>query len=231
MLDYDCIHSSRCSLEGMIMTGKFIAYYRVSTGKQGNSDLGLEAQRRAVNDYLNGGRWTLVAELTEVESGKHSDRPQLAQALALCRVHRAKLIVAKLDRLARNVGFLTTLMNDGVEFSCCDMPEANKLTIHILAAVAEAEAEAISQRTKAALEAAKARGVALGGHREGSFPGNSAVEGRKLGTRILMTRAEKRRQDLMPIIEAIKASGITTIHGISDELNARGIPAPRGGQW
>jgi DNA invertase Pin-like site-specific DNA recombinase len=109
----------------MIMTGKFIAYYRVSTGKQGASGLGLEAQRKAVNDYLNGGRWTLVAELTEVESGNLSERPQLAQALALCRVHRAKLIVAKLDRLARNVGFLTTLMNDGVEFTCCDMPQAH----------------------------------------------------------------------------------------------------------
>ena len=161
------------------MTGKFIAYYRVSTGKQGASGLGLEAQRKAVNDYLNGGRWTLVAELTEIESGKLSERPQLAQALALCRVHRAKLIVAKLDRLARNVGFLTTLMNDGVEFTCCDMPQANKLTIHILAAVAEAEAEAISQRTKAALQAARARGVALGGLREGSFHGNSAVKGSK----------------------------------------------------
>jgi DNA invertase Pin-like site-specific DNA recombinase len=155
----------------------------------------------------------------------------LAQALALCRVHRAKLIVAKLDRLARNVGFLTTLMNDGVEFTCCDMPQANKLTIHILAAVAEAEAEAISQRTKAALEAAKARGVALGGHREGSFPGNSAVEGRKRGTAVLQRKAAKRRQDLMPIIEAIKAAGITSLRGIADELNARGIPAPRGGQW
>ena len=213
------------------MTGKFIAYYRVSTGKQGASGLGLEAQRKAVNDYLNGGRWTLVAELTEIESGKLSERPQLAQALALCRVHRAKLIVAKLDRLARNVGFLTTLMNDGVEFTCCDMPQANKLTIHILAAVAEAEAETISQRTKAALEAAKARGVALGGHRKGSFPGNSAVEGSKRGTAVLQRKAAKRRQDLMPIIEAIKASGITSLRGIAEELNARGIPAPRGGQW
>ena len=147
------------------------------------------------------------------------------------RVHRAKLIVAKLDRLARNLGFLTTLMNDGVEFTCCDVPQANKLTIHILAAVAEAEAEAISQRTKVALEAAKARGVALGGHREGAFPGNSAVEGRKRGTEVLQKQAAKRRADLMPIIEGIKASGITTIRGIADELNSRNIPTPRGSRW
>lgn len=213
------------------MTGKFIAYYRVSTGKQEASGLGLEAQRKCVADYLNGGRWTLVAELTEVETGKSSTRPQLKQALALCRVHRAKLIVAKLDRLARNVHFLTGLMESGVDFVCCDIPTANKLTIHVLAAVAEAEAEMISIRTKAALEAAKARGVVLGGYREGSFPGDSAVRGRKLGTKTLEAQAAKRREDLMPVIEHIKASGITTLRGIAEELNARHIPTPRGGQW
>ena len=213
------------------MTGKFIAYYRVSTGKQGASGLGLEAQRKAVLDYLNGGRWKLVADFTEVESGKLSERPQLKQALALCRIHRATLVVTKLDRLARNVHFLSGLMESGVEFVCCDMPSANRLTIHVLSAVAEAEALAISQRTKVALEAAKARGVVLGGHREGAFPGDSAVEGRKLGRKVLATRAAKRREDLMPVIEAIKASGVTTVRGIADELNRRGIPAPRGGQW
>jgi DNA invertase Pin-like site-specific DNA recombinase len=139
------------------MKGNFIAYYRVSTGKQGASGLGLEAQRKAVVDYLDGGKWTLVAEFTEVESGKNSDRPELEKALSLCRLYHAKLVVAKLDRLSRNVKFLATLMDDGVDFVCCDMPSANKLTIHILAAVAQAEAEMISARTKAAPGAASMR--------------------------------------------------------------------------
>ena len=108
------------------MTGKFIAYYRVSTGKQRISGLGLEAQRNAVADYLNGGRWTLLEEYTEVESGKNSDRPQLARALALCRLHKATLVVAKLDRLARNVHFLSGLMESGVDFYACDMPGATQ---------------------------------------------------------------------------------------------------------
>ena len=130
--------------------GKFIAYYRVSTGKQAASGLGLEAQKNAVADYLNGGRWTLLDEFIEVESGKNSDRPQLERALALCRLHKATLVVAKLDRLARNLHFLSGLMESGVEFVACDLPSVNRLTIHVLAAVAEAEALAISQRTKVA---------------------------------------------------------------------------------
>jgi len=211
------------------MTGKFIAYYRVSTQKQGNSGLGLEAQRKAVTDYLNGGRWTLVAELTEVETGKRNDRPQLTRALALCRVHRATLIIAKLDRLARNVAFISNLMEAGVDFVCCDLPTANKLTIHVLAAVAEAEAEMISVRTKAALEAAKARGVVLGN--PSHFTDEVAARGREFGRKVLQLQAAKRRSEVLPIIEDIKASGITTIRGIADELNARRIPAPRGGEW
>jgi DNA invertase Pin-like site-specific DNA recombinase len=211
------------------MTGKFIAYYRVSTQKQGNSGLGLEAQRKAVTDYLNGGRWTLVAELTEVETGKRNDRPQLTRALALCRVHRATLIIAKLDRLARNVAFISNLMEAGVDFVCCDLPTANKLTIHVLAAVAEAEAEMISVRTKAALAAAKARGVVLGN--PSHFTDKVAARGRELGRKVLQQQAAKRRTDVLPIIEDIKASGITTIRDIADELNARRIPAPRGGCW
>jgi DNA invertase Pin-like site-specific DNA recombinase len=133
-----------------VAKGKFIAYYRVSTGKQAASGLGLEAQKNPVADYLNGGRWTLLDEFIEVESGKNSDRPQLERALALCRLHKATLVVAKLDRLARNLHFLSGLMESGVEFVACDLPSANRLTIHVLAAVAEAEALAISQRTKVA---------------------------------------------------------------------------------
>src|ERR671910_308678 len=144
--------------------GRFVAYYRVSTDKQGRSGLGLEAQREAVQSFLNGGSWTLAAEVTEVESGKRNDRPELDRALGLCRLYGATLVVAKLDRLARNVAFISKLMEERVEFVAVDFPKANRLTVHILAAVAEHEAEAISKRTKEALAAAKARGVKLGGN-------------------------------------------------------------------
>src|SRR5271154_4183939 len=148
--------------------GKFVSYLRVSTARQGISGLGLEAQRASVAAFLNGGDWTLVQEVVEVESGKRSDRPALAEALRLCRKHRATLIIAKLDRLARNVHFISGLMESGVEFVAVDMPQANRFVVHILAAVAEQEADAISRRTKAALEAAKARGQKLGGRRVSS---------------------------------------------------------------
>src|SRR6516162_418624 len=148
--------------EGKMAEGKFVSYLRVSTVRQGKSGLGLEAQRKAVRDYLDGGNWQLVQEFVEVESGRHSERPQLAAALAACKKHKARLVIAKLDRLSRNLAFIATLMESGVEFIAADMPFANKLTIHILAAVAEHEREAISERTKAALAAAKARGTRLG---------------------------------------------------------------------
>ena len=144
---------------------RFVSYLRVSTARQGTSGLGLEAQRAAVAGFLNGGDWTLVQEVLEVESGKRNDRPALATALKLCRKHRATLVIAKLDRLARNVAFISNLMESGVEFVAVDMPQANRFVVHILAAVAEQEAEAISKRTKAALAAAKARGTKLGGRR------------------------------------------------------------------
>src|SRR6476620_4507750 len=139
--------------------GRFIAYQRVSTAQQGRSGLGLEAQRQGVADYLDGGAWTLVAEYTEVESGKRADRPELAKALAACRAHRAVLVIAKLDRLSRNAAFLLNLRDAGVEFVAADMPDANRLTVGIMAMVAEDEADRISARTTAALAAAKARGT------------------------------------------------------------------------
>src|SRR3954449_713724 len=142
--------------------GRFIAYYRVSTQAQGANGLGLEAQRAAVLAYLDGGSWHLAAEFVEVESGRKDDRPELAKALAACRRLGATLVIAKLDRLARNVAFVSNLMEAGVEFVAVDFPQANRLTIHILAAVAEHEREMISARTKAALSAAKARGTKLG---------------------------------------------------------------------
>jgi DNA invertase Pin-like site-specific DNA recombinase len=166
--------------------GRFVAYYRVSTDKQGRSGLGLEAQREAVRPYLNGGNWTLADEVTEIESGKRNDRPELDRALGLCRLYGATLVVAKLDRLARNVAFISKLMESGVEFVAVDFPQANRLTI--LAAVAEHEMAMISQRTKAALAAAKARGVQLGN------PANlrNKIDGSARGNAAKAARAAKR---------------------------------------
>ena len=206
---------------------RFVAYHRVSTARQGRSGLGLEAQRAAVLGYLNGGSWTLVEEFTEVESGKRSDRPQLAAALAACRLHRATLVIAKLDRLARNVAFVSTLMESGIEFTAADFPQANRLTVHILAAVAEHEAKAISDRTKSALAAAKARGVTLGGYRGRS--GTSADLERARAVRT--AAANQRAADLTGTITALRNAGVTSQGAIAEGLNARGITAPRGGAW
>jgi len=210
-------------------TGRFIAYYRVSTARQGRSGLGLDAQREAVLGYLNGGNWKLVEEITEVESGKRNDRPQLARALAACRIHNATLIIAKLDRLARNVEFIARLMNSGVEFVAVDMPTANKLTVHILAAMAEHEREMISARTKAALAQAKARGAKLGGDR-GNLPG-LAGKGSKASAVARSEAAAKRADDLAAVIADLRAHGAASLRALADGLNAREISAPRGGQW
>jgi len=203
--------------------GRFVAYYRVSTDKQGESGLGLDAQREAVMNYLNGGPWKLVAEHTEVESGKRNGRPELAKALAACRKHKAKLIIAKLDRLSRNLAFIATLMDSGVEFVATDNPHANKLTIHILAAVAEHEREAISERTKAALAAAKARGKKLGGPR--------LDEARRRSIAARSEIADAFAANVRPIIKEIRASGVTSMRGIARALAARGVKTARGGDW
>ncbi len=137
--------------------GKFVSYLRVSTKTQGASGLGLEAQRAAVAGFLNGGRWSVIREVVEVESGKRADRPKLAEALSLCRLHGATLLVAKLDRLSRNAAFLFNLRDAGVKFIAADMPEANEMTVGIMAVVAEGERKAISKRTTEALAAAKVR--------------------------------------------------------------------------
>src|SRR5262249_17927067 len=151
--------------------GKFVSYLRVSTDKQGKSGLGLEAQRNAVEDYLNGGRWKLVKEFVEVESGKREDnRPMLAQAMAACRLHKATLVIAKLDRLSRDAHFLLGLDKAGLEFVATDNPHANRLTVGIMALMAETEREMISKRTKDALSGAQPRGVYLGGYRCDHLP-------------------------------------------------------------
>jgi DNA invertase Pin-like site-specific DNA recombinase len=210
-------------------TGRFVAYLRVSTQRQGASGLGLEAQRQAIADYLDGGAWRLVAEHVEVESGRRDDRPELTRALAACRVHGATLVIAKLDRLARNVAFISNLMQAGVEFVAVDFPQANRLTVHILAAVAEHERELISARTKAALAAAKARGVRLGGTPENL---KDRAQGTARSAVVRRERAERRAADLRPLIAAIQAGGATSLRAIAAELTRRGIPTPRGtGAW
>src|SRR6516165_1135114 len=145
--------------------GKFVAYFRVSTDKQGKSGLGLEAQRHAVDQFLNGGSWSLIKEVVEVETGKRSDRPQLEASLKACRAYGAKLVIAKLDRLSRDAHFLLGLEKAGVDFVAADMPNANRVTVGIMAMLAEEERRMISKRTKDALAAAKRRGVKLGGDR------------------------------------------------------------------
>jgi DNA invertase Pin-like site-specific DNA recombinase len=210
-------------------SAKFVSYLRVSTQRQGKSGLGLEAQREAVSAYLNGGSWSLVEEVLEVESGKRNDRPQLARALSLCRIHGARLLVAKLDRLARNVAFISTLMESGVDFEAVDLPQANKLTVHIMAAMAEHEAAMISARTKAALTAAKARGTKLGGQRRNSSRIHS--KGCVASIQVRREKASRRATDLLPMIESIRSDGNSSLRGIAAALNQRGVPTARGGEW
>jgi DNA invertase Pin-like site-specific DNA recombinase len=208
--------------------GSFVAYYRVSTAKQGASGLGLEAQQAAVRDYLNGGDWKLLAEVIEVESGKRSDnRPKLEEARRLCRLHGATLIIAKLDRLSRDAHFLLGLQKAGVDFIAVDMPSANKLTVGIMALVAEDEAKRISDRTKAALAAAKARGVKLGGNR-----GVELTEAaREAGRAVRTAKAKARASDLAPTIRELQAQGVTSLGAIAKALNEQGFRTARGGEW
>jgi DNA invertase Pin-like site-specific DNA recombinase len=203
--------------------GKFVAYFRVSTDRQGKSGLGLDAQREAVMNYLNGGRWSLVDEFTEVESGKRADRPELEKALAACKKQRARLVIAKLDRLSRNLAFIATLMESGVEFVAVDNPHANKLTVHILAAVAQHEREMISERTKAALQAAKKRGQRLGN------PG--IAEAAKLGRAALKANARRFAANVRPIIDENVRAGATSHNAIAAKLNERNVRTARGGVW
>ena len=210
------------------MEGKFVSYLRVSTDRQGKSGLGLEAQRQAVGDFLNGGDWKLLEEYVEVESGKKNDRPQLARALAACRIHGATLLVAKLDRLARNAHFLLGLQAAGVEFVACDMPSANRLVVGILAMVAEEEARAISNRTRAALQAAKRRGVKLG---RNNLTDAARRKGSKAGAKARSEKAMRRAMDLQPLVQELRAAGVKSATGITKQLNARNIPAAWGGTW
>jgi DNA invertase Pin-like site-specific DNA recombinase len=205
---------------------RFVAYYRVSTDKQGRSGLGLEAQRSAVVHHAAGQGGTVAAAFEEVESGRRGDRPQLALAMAECRLRRCVLLIAKLDRLARDAHFLLGLEKAGVEFVAADMPYANRLTIGVMALVAEEEARATSARTKAALAAAKARGVRLGNPQ--LRPGDSATAA---GARAAWSSAAGRRAaEILPYLEAARRAGATTLQGLADALTARGVRTPRGGE-
>jgi DNA invertase Pin-like site-specific DNA recombinase len=208
--------------------GRWISYLRVSTGRQRRSGLGLEAQRKSVDDFLNGGNWRLVKEFVEVESGKNTQRPVLAEAIAACRLYGAKLVIAKIDRLSRDAHFLLGLEKAGVDFVAADMPNANRLTVGIMAIIAEEERRMISARTKAALAAAKRRGVKLGGYREGA---KLTQKARKAGHESNARIAAERAADIAPVIAELQAAGATSLRAIAAGLNERGIPTARGGQW
>jgi DNA invertase Pin-like site-specific DNA recombinase len=206
--------------------GKFVSYLRVSTKRQGESGLGLEAQREAVAVWLNGGDWTLVEEHVEVESGRRNDRPELEKAFAACRAYNAKLVIAKLDRLSRDAHFLLGLQKAGVEFIAVDMPHANRLTVGVMALVAEQEREAISQRTKAALAAAKARGTKLGKPKGTPVPRSDV--GRINGQKANAANAQAFAERLRPILDQFSGK---SANAAAQELNQRGYATARGGQW
>ena len=209
----------------MVQALRYCAYYRVSTDRQGQSGLGLEAQRIAVAAYT-AGRGSLVAEFVEVESGKRDDRPQLAAALALCRQRRAVLVIAKLDRLSRNLAFIANMMEAGVEFVACDMPSASRFTLHILAAVAEHERNMISERTWVAMTAAKARGVVLGPKHY-----NAPLPPQAVGSAANRRRAEHHAAELRDYVNTLRSAGVVSAAGLARWLNEDGIRAPRGERW
>jgi DNA invertase Pin-like site-specific DNA recombinase len=218
-------------------SGKYISYLRVSTDKQGVKGLGIEAQREAVQNYLDGGRWKLVGEFIEQESGKQTDRPQLNKALSQCRLHNATLVVAKLDRLARNAEFLLQVVREsgerGVVF--CDLPDipegsVGKLMLTTMAGIAEFEARRISERTKAALAVLKAKGKRLGTPHPRKIAKHSG-KGARASAAIRSEKARQRASDLKPVFEDLRQRGVTTLPAMARALNEAGHTAPRGGKW
>ena len=209
---------------------RVVAYDRVSTDGQGRSGLGLEAQQGAVAGLCQSRGWQIIAEFTEVESGKRNDRPELRAALHRAKVTGAVLVVAKLDRLSRNIAFLTALQESGARFIAADMPEANELTVHIMAAVAQAERKAIATRTREALAAVKARGTRLG-NPNGAAALHRAAQGNAAALNAVKANAASRAEDYAPVVADIRAAGTSSLSAIARELNERGIVTPRGGRW
>jgi DNA invertase Pin-like site-specific DNA recombinase len=205
-------------------SGKFVAYYRVSTDRQGQSGLGLEAQQEAVRVFLNGGKWSLIGEFTEVESGarkKLKNRPMMASALELCRKQKATLVVAKLDRLARDVQFISELLNSNVKFICADMPEADRTFLQMMSVFAEYEGRRIGERTKAALDSLKRKGVKLGSP--------TPDIGSKVGVRSIKANADNYAEKVGPVVQdIIRKTGAKTLRDIADALSAKGVLTPRG---
>ncbi|TXN79214.1 recombinase family protein [Methylobacterium sp. WL8] len=223
---------------------RYVSYLRVSTEMQGRSGLGLEAQRQAVASFLNGGQWSVLAELVEVESGSRDDRPELYKALSLCRLHHATLVIAKLDRLSRDAHFLLGLQKAGVRFVAADMPEANEMVVGIMAVVAQAERAMIAKRTREALAAKRAYYTALSDEDRAILQAEGRAiqlgkpenlgkhdEGCALGRARRTEIANSRAVDLAPIIAEVKEAGATSLREIAAAMNQRGIPTARGGKW
>lgn len=209
---------------------RIASYIRVSTQRQGQSGLGIEAQREAIRVYALSQKAEIVSEHIEIESGRNDARPELAKAIRQARVTGSRLVIARLDRLTRSTSFLFNLQDAGVDFVCCDNPHATPLTIGVLALVAQAEAEAISARIVAALAAAKARGTKLG-NPNGAAPLRRAGKGNTDAVRTIKFRADARAHDLADILEDVTSAGHTTLKDQASELNRRGIKTARGGRW
>ncbi len=218
----------------MSKSPSYVAYYRVSTKQQGRSGLGLEAQREAVGRYISGREGQPIAEYTEVESGKRNDRPELGAALAACRRSQATLVIAKLDRLARNVAFVASLMESGVPFVTCDRIGADAFQLHIEAAIGEREAKAISERTRAALAARKARGLPMGAQIPEcrNMTKKQMARGRALGRATRTAAAIEADVRLLGPVRELRAKGLSlrAIAGhLADEMGVRtgkGNPLP-----
>ena len=213
-----------------------VSYFRVSTQKQGRSGLGLQAQQKAVDDYLNGGDWHRLADYTEIESGANNSRPKLQEAIQLCKASGAVLCVARLDRLARDAEFLLKLNSSSVDFVAVDMPEANRMTVGIMALVAEQERNAISIRVKGAAAAAKARGRQLGAYDKNDktkFVGRKGTpEDAQRAREALTARSRIRASDKLPMLKRVDPDGSMSLRAIADTLNDMDIPTVSGrGQW
>jgi DNA invertase Pin-like site-specific DNA recombinase len=206
---------------------RYVAYYRVSTERQGRSGLGLEAQKASVLEFLRATGDTLRDEYVEIQSGKDNGRPKLAEALRLCRLTRSTLLIAKLDRLSRDAAFLLTLQNAGTRFVAVDNPDMNETVVGILAVIAQAERKAISERTKSALAAAKRRGVMLGNPKLKPGTAATALAASKAASAVAKGRAEELRE----LFEDARSTGATSLRAVAEHFNALDIGTPRGGKW